>query len=154
MEVKFEQPTNYLIELIAADMRQADADEVWSSNHYTPRQALFEGVKLSDFSVVVTVNDEPCVMLGLVIHDILTGSGIPWLLGTNNALKYKRHFITQVPDVIDEMLSICPRLFNYVHVDNKVSIRWLKRIGFTFNDPSPYGRNNELFHKFYLERLD
>lgn len=151
--VNFVKPTPYLIELIAADMRQADVDEVWSSHHFTPREALMEGWDNSHSSVIVTVNDEPCVMLGLVIHDILTGSGIPWLLGTNNALNYKRNFFTQVPDVIDEMLNTCPKLFNYVHVDNKVSISWLKRIGFTFDDPIPYGCNKELFHKFYLERL-
>ncbi len=152
--VKFVEPTLDLIQVIADDMRQADVDEVWSSNHFTPVEALMTGWGNSHSSVVITVNDEPCVMLGLVIHDILTGSGIPWLLGTNNALKYKRNFFTQVPDVIDEMLDTCPKLFNYVHVDNKVSIRWLKRIGFTFDDPIPYGYNNELFHKFYLERLE
>ena len=141
--VKFLQPTTELIEAIAADMRQADVDEIWASNHYTPVEALTAGWNKSYRSVIVTVNDEPCVMLGLVIHDILTGTGVPWLLGTNNALKYKRHFITQVPDVIDEMLDICPILFNYVHVDNKISIRWLKHIGFIFDEPVPYGCDDE-----------
>jgi hypothetical protein len=151
-EVKFVKPTPELMQVIASDMRQADVDEVWASNQYTPLEALHEGFKRSELSVVVTVNDEPCVMLGLVVHSALTGSGIPWLLGTNNALNYKRNFFTQVPDVIDAMLDVCPRLFNYVHVENKVSIRWLKRIGFTFDDPIPYGHSGELFHKFYLER--
>jgi len=153
-QVKFLQPTTELIKSIAVDMRQADIDEIWASNHQTPGEALLKGFKISDYSVVITVNDELCVMLGLVIHDILAGTGVVWLLGTNNALKYKRHFITQVPDVIDEMLDICPKLFNYVHVDNEVSIRWLKRIGFTFDEPAPYGYDRESFHKFYLERAN
>ena len=153
MEVKFLEPTYELIKAIAADMRQADADEVWASNHHTPIEALMDGWKISDRSVIVMVNDEPCVMIGLVIRDILSGAGIPWLLGTENALKYKRHFLTQVPAVINEMLTVCPRLFNYVHVENTISIKWLKRIGFTLDKPLPYGRDNELFHKFYLERV-
>ena len=153
MEVKFIKPTRELIEVIAADMRQADADEVWASSHHTPIESLMKSWKVSDRSVIVTVNDEPCVMIGLVIHDILSGTGSPWLLGTENALKYKRHFLTQVPAIIDEMLTICPNLFNYVHVENKVSVKWLKRIGFTFDEPSSYGCDGALFHKFYLERV-
>lgn len=151
--VKFVKPTRELIEALAADMRQADVDEIWASNHHTPIEALMNGLAKSDRSVIVTVDDEPCVMLGLVIRDILSGAGVPWLLGTETALKHKRKFLTQVPVVIDEMLTICPRLFNYVHVDNKVSIKWLKRIGFTIDEPVPYGRDNELFHKFHLERV-
>ena len=152
MEVKFVKPTNELIYVLADDMRQADVDEIWASNHDTPVEALLKGWMLSERSVVVTVNDEPCVMIGLVIRDILAGSGVPWLLGTENALKYKRHFIKQVPAVINEMLNICPKLFNYVHVENRISINWLKRIGFTFDEPLPYGYEKELFHKFHLER--
>ena len=152
MGAEFVKPTRELVEAIAADMRQADADEVWVSSHQTPIEALLEGWKASDFAVIVTVDGEPCVMMGLVIRDILTGAGVPWLLGTENALKYKRHFITQVPPVIDEMSSICPRLFNYVHTENKVSMQWLKRIGFTIDDPIPFGLDKELFHRFHLER--
>jgi len=152
VEVKFVKPTNELIYVLADDMRQADVDEIWASNHHTPIEALLKGWMLSERSVVVTVNDEPCVMIGLVIRDILSGSGVPWLLGTENALKYKRHFIKQVPAVINEMLNISPKLFNYVHVENKISINWLKRIGFTFDEPAPYGYENEMFYRFHLER--
>lgn len=153
MGVEFVKPTRELIEVIAADMRQADIDEIWASNHHTPIESLTQGLEVSDHSVIVMVDGVPCVMLGLVIRDILSGTGVPWLLGTCNALKYKKHFIKQVPAVIDEMLNICPSLFNYVHVENKVSIKWLKRIGFTLDPPSPYGADNELFYKFHLERI-
>lgn len=152
VEVKFVEPTRDLIDVIANDMRQDDVDEIWASNHHTPIEALMSGWEKSTLSTVVLVNDEPCVMLGLVIRDILSGNGVPWLLGTNNALKYKRQFFTQVPAVIDEMLSVCPKLYNYVHVNNTVSIKWLKWIGFIIDEPLPYGLDNEMFHKFYIER--
>lgn len=153
VEVKFVKPTMGLVTAIANDMRQADIDEVWASHRHTPMEALLLGWNMSHVSTVVTVDDEPCVMMGLVIRDILSGSGVPWLLGTGAALKHKREFIKQVPAVISRMLDICPYLFNYVHVDNKVSVKWLKRIGFILDDPLPYGRNNELFHKFHFERV-
>jgi len=107
---------------------------------------------LSDFSVIVEIDGVPCAMLGLVVQSLLTGAGSPWLLATNHALKYKREFLVQSPPVINEMLSICPRLWNYVHADNKVSIRWLKWLGFTIDDPQKLS-SGEYFHRFHLERV-
>ena len=153
MEVKFVKPNQNLIEFIARNMRQADVDEIWASHHHRPLEALMSSWKVSDYSVIIVVNGEPCVMLGLVIHDILSGTGSPWLLGTDNALKYKSQFILRVPAVIDEMLAKCPTLINYVHVKNEASVRWLKRIGFIFDDPAPYGLENELFYRFHTERI-
>jgi hypothetical protein len=150
VEVKFIKPTIDLVEAIASDMRQADADEVWASHRHTPIQAMMSSWAASDFSVIVTINNEPCVMIGLVIRDILMGCGVPWMLGTNNALKYKKHYVTQVPPVINEMLTICPELFNYVHGKNKVSINWLRKFGFIIDEPTPHGYGGELFHRFHL----
>jgi len=150
--VKYVKPTVELVEEIARNMRQADVEEVWASDNFTPLEALMSSWKMSEYTVVITINDEPCVMMGLVIRDILSGNGIPWMLGTDTALKYKKKFFTEVPDVMTQMLSICPRLYNYVHSKNEVSIKWLKWIGFILCDPEPYGCEKELFHKFYIER--
>jgi hypothetical protein len=150
---EFVKPTDEMIDYIAANMRKADADEVWASHHLTPIESLTFGRKLSKMSAVVMVDDTPCVMLGLVVNSVATGTGTPWLLGTDDALRHKRHFIDLVPPVIDEMLDECPILCNYVHADNKVSIRWLKRIGFTLDPATPHGISGELFHRFHLKRV-
>lgn len=152
-EVKFIRPTGDIVRHIAANMRAADAVEVRASHGHTPMQALHYGVEQSHYSIVVSVNDEPCAILGLAIRDILTGTGVPWLLSTDAALKYKREFLKQSPPVIAEMLTICPRLFNYVHAENRVSIRWLKWLGFTIGSPEDHGSNGELFHRFHLEKV-
>lgn len=150
--IKFEKPTLEMVEYIAAHMRDADRAEVWASNKKTPIESLISGWGISDLAVVVTVNDVPCVMIGLVKRDVLSGHGVPWLLGTNGALNYRRQFLKLSPPVIQEMLSICPVLYNYVHVDNKLSINWLRWLGFTICDPEPYGVSGELFHKFFIEK--
>ena len=152
-DIQFVRPTVEMVQTIAANMRQADADEVWASNHHTPIEALMAGWKLSDHVAVAVCNGEPLVMLGLVKRDILSGSGVVWLLGSTAAMKYRREFFTQTAPVIDEMLTICPRLCNMVHGKNRDSMRWLKSLGFTVEDPVPHGPDGELFHRFYLERL-
>lgn len=150
--VHFVKPTVELIESIAADMRQADADEVWASNHHTPLESLMKGWELSDLSTVIMGDNEPLVMIGLVKRDMLTGSGVIWMLGANRALNYKKEFFRQTKPVIDEMLTICPRLCNMVHSKNTNSIQWLKWLGFTIDEPIPHGPDDELFHRFHLER--
>jgi hypothetical protein len=152
VEVKFIRPTYELVEAIASDMRQADIDEVWVASHNTPINALIKSWKYSDYSAIMTVNNEPCLMVGLLIHDMLSGVGIPWLLSCNTMLKYRSHFLKQAPGVINQMLSICPTLVNYAYAENVTSIQWLKKLGFKFDEPEPYGLEKKLFHRFHLER--
>lgn len=153
MSVKFVKPTMKMLESIAADMRQADVDEIWASDHHTPLESLVVGQKMSDYSTVVTSDSGvPLVVIGLVKRDMLTGSGTVWMLGANEAMKHKKEFFRQTKPVIDELLIICPRLCNMVHSKNKISIQWLKWLGFTIEDPVPHGPEGELFHRFHLER--
>lgn len=150
--IRFEKPSEESIRYIADNMRQADINEVWASTNQTPLDAIRTGLDLPGFSTVVWIDDEPCVIFGLVIQDVLTGTGVPWLLGANSILKHKSQLLKQSPAVIEKMLNICPKLYNYVHLKNEVSIRWLEWLGFSFDDPEPFGIENELFCKFYLER--
>lgn len=152
--VEFVKPERWMIESIAADMRQADIDEVWASSRLHPLNALLRSWEVSDLSAVAMADGEPLVMLGLVKRDVLTGSGVVWMLGANKALKYRRDFFTQTRPVIEQMLSVCPYLYNRVHGKNSVSIRWLKMLGFTIEDPEVFGLGRELFHRFHLERSD
>lgn len=147
--VKLERPTSAAMLYIADHMRQADVAEIWASNMNTPIEALRQGLKASKLTAIVTIDDTPCVMLGLTESCILTGAGVPWLLGTDLALKHRSQFMKLAPPVIAEMMTVCPYLYNYVHCDNKVSINWLSRLGFTIEDAQPYGVNGELFHKFH-----
>lgn len=150
--IEFVPPTVEMVESIAADMRDADAAEVWASNHYTPLESLMKGWKVSDFTTIAVCSGEPLVMIGLVKRDLLTGSGVVWMLGANKSLNYKKEFFRQTKPVIDEMLTICPRLCNMVHNKNTSSIQWLKWLGFTIDNPVQHGPDNELFHRFHLER--
>lgn len=151
--IQWVKPTVVLVESIAEDMRQADAEEVWASNHHSPIESMMKGWELSDVSTVaIDDNGEPLVMIGLVKRDVLTGSGVVWMLGADRAMKHKKEFFRQTKPIINEMLTICPRLCNMVHSKNTNSILWLKWLGFTIEDPIPHGPDDELFHRFHLER--
>ena len=151
-QVKFGPPTPEAIQFIADNMREADRIEVWASGRYTPLEALELSIKRSKKSVIVYGDGVPLTALGIVLRGLLSDVGIPWLLSAEQALKYRKQFLKLSPPVIEEMLDICPKLVNHVHIDNKLSIRWLKWLGFAIEDPEPIGTTGELFHRFHIER--
>lgn len=151
--VRFVRPTRKLIAQVAADMRQSDIDEVWASHRHTPIESLTAAMSSSDHYSIVTFEGKPIAALGLRVISILSDEGVPWLLSTNEALKHKREFLTNTSSVILSMLDITPKLFNYVHAENKLSIRWLKWMGFTVDEPIESPLSKELFHKFHMTKV-
>lgn len=150
--VEFVKPTPELVEHVAANMRQADQDEIWASSNALPLPGLIESLRLSHFSSVAVINGEPIAVFGLVITQILGGVGVPWLLGTNAIDKHFRIFVRQAFILVDEMSRKCSTLVNYVHAENLKSVKLLKAVGFTVDEPAPFGVEGELFHKFYMEK--
>jgi len=150
--VEFRSPTLDDINHVATTMRKADIDEVWASNFFTPHDALLASVEASHYSTAVVVDEEPIAILGLVVRDVLTGVGIPWLLASDSAMMNKRLFFDLSPGAITEMLEVCPTLYNYVDARNRASIRWLKWLGFEFEEAQPYGALGLPFHRFYRHR--
>jgi RimJ/RimL family protein N-acetyltransferase len=59
-----------------------------------------------------------------------------------------------VARVLDKALPLFGRLENYVHAENKASVRWLKWLGFTMDEAAPYGPRGENFIHFYKALSD
>lgn len=131
-------------------MRAADALECKLLSGSSPMEALTKGAKMSHHCSVVVVNDKPCAVVGLVITSMLTGTGVPWLLATDYAVENKRVFINNCKKGVDEMRTVCPNLMNYVHAENRLSIKWLKWMGFTIEPSQPIGVDRAHYHKFYI----
>ena len=151
--VEFKKPTNEMIRLIADNMRQADVDEIKAASNATPIDAITMGVNVSEFVAVAVINGDIVAIMGVVKNSTLTDNGVPWLLGTNNIKKHYREFLGTSHEVLNAMLNVCPNLVNHVHADNKVSVRWLKWLGFKLEQAAPFGMNDELFHKFTMGNI-
>jgi len=93
-------------------------------------------------------------MWGVVrLGSLLTDRGSPWLLGTNLFFKahrkLHREFLRQCPDYVDRMQARFPRLENFIHAGNRLSIRWLKWCGFSLDMDAPVPINGEYFFRFW-----
>ena len=75
----------------------------------------------------------------------------PWLLGTRAILKVQHEFLKQCHSYVGVMQNAYPVLENFVHVDNRASIRWLRWCGFTIDKEVPEVINDEDFYRFYME---
>jgi hypothetical protein len=131
-------------------MREADKVEVMASCGRSPVDALYESVYGSTRCWTGMVDDKPAFIFGVAPLSLMGGVGSPWLLGTDKVLEVKREFLENSKPYVAEMWLLFPTLKNFVDVRNKVSIRWLKWIGFSMLEPIPYGINGELFHPFEL----
>lgn len=149
--IQLVKPTYEHAMFIARTMRDEDLVEVTASGS-NPVSAMMSGYR-SEFALsVLSEGDIPLCMLGVNPLCKLTGAGVPWLLSSKYALQYKREFLEQSPPIIEEMLSVYPKLENYVHVKNRLSIRWLSWLGFYVDKSQPVIMpSGETFYKFTME---
>lgn len=132
---------------VAPEMRSQDVIEVGYSNGLEPLRALQEAYRVSQVCNSVIHEDGSVVaMFGVSDNGIFAS---PWLLGTDKLLDTRKEFIPQAKEWVEEMSSIYPILLNYVHVDNTVSKRWLKSLGFEFIKlEKEYGVGKQPFYQF------
>ena len=73
-------------------------------------------------------------IFGVCREDSNPKIGVPWFLTSEN-FKPTREFIRKSPSVIADMfVEDTNVLVNYIHKDNKKSIKWLKWLGFSFTE--------------------
>ena len=138
---------------IAENMREADRREVWAGARHTPDEALRESLRHSELAWTCLVEGVPAFMWGVGrIGSLISVKGAPWLLGTDDVLKIHREFLRQSRAYVEQMHRRFPELENYVHAENKLSIRWLKWCGFTLDIVEPVNINNEVFFRFWRIR--
>lgn len=94
----------------------------------------------------------PAAMAGVAPAGILSFTGRPWMLATPALDSAPRTLLARLSQRhVAIMLRLFPRLENWVHADNRRSLRWLKWCGFVIDEPRACGVAGELFHRFYKE---
>jgi hypothetical protein len=145
---RIEQATPEHIPAVAAHMREADRREVWAYSRHKPEEALRVSLSRSLFARTVIVDGLPVLMYGVGVPALLGSTGSPWLLATDAVYEVLFSFLKYSRVVVRHMQSLFPRLENYVHADNALSVRWLRWCGFSIDD-TPELFNGEPFYLFW-----
>tara|TARA_B100000795_G_C22698922_1_gene398789 strand:- start:71 stop:529 length:459 start_codon:yes stop_codon:yes gene_type:complete len=142
----YREATRQDVEELSEKMRKADAEEVMASSGLTPIQALTKGFELSK-GLSIIHKDELIGMFG--VAEVGEDIGSPWMLGSDKIPEIKKDLLTQALDWVIRTNKEYPLLVNYVDVRNKVAIRWLKFLGFSFVRKIPYyGVGRVPFYEF------
>lgn len=145
-------PTPEDLAHLAQHLRAQDQAELAAGGWSDFQRALEVSVERSRWAQVALVDGEPAAVFGCAeLGTLLAPIGVPWLLGTELVPRHRRVLQRWARRYIETMLQDYPRLFNAVHAENTVALRWLKHLGFTVHPPvaNPQGA---LFHPFEMTR--
>jgi hypothetical protein len=136
---------------MAAHMRKIDALEVYAMSLHTPKEALEFSLRTAVKAWTCVIDGDPAFMWGVSRRSLLSSTGIPWLLSTPAIMRVSREFLRRCPAFLRKMQRCFPRLENYIHARNAVSLRWLAWLGFTVDRESVFRFHDEPFYRFWLE---
>lgn len=146
------QATKKHIELLAPNLRQEDMAEIWASSKSTPLEALTRAFNLPGECWALMNGDEVICMFGVARLYILDSKGSPWMLASDEISKHYLYFLRESKKYVKIIKSRYENLENYVDARNKISIKWLRWLGFEIGEARPYGVLKMPFHKFNLSQ--
>lgn len=135
---------------LAAAIRAEDRAEVEAVFGPDMGEAIGASVLHSSHVWVCEVDGELACIFGVGPISLLTGSGRPWMLGTEVLDRYPVSLVKGVRRYIRRMLELYPRLENWVDSRNTRHVTLLRQLGFRIDPPVPFGPQGIPFHRFEL----
>lgn len=95
-----------------------------------PKDALRYSLRTSlEALTAIDEDGKILAMLGVSTAGLMSGRGVPWLLGTDELFKHGRALLELGPRVIGAWLGVFEVLENEVSLENDRAIRLLRRWG-------------------------
>lgn len=147
--IRYRETVDKDIDILAPIMRKQDVKEVFYSDGVTPKDALLMSKKNSkECFTVVEENDEDVILMFGVVEDD-NGDALPWLLGSDRTAKIPKFVLENSSEKITEWKGKYNRLYNFVHAENTVSLKFLKWLGFSLDKKhEEWGHNPSQFIEF------
>lgn len=154
------------VRYIAEHLRKSDRREIADAQPQDPYTVLMQSIKASGARVavyrlpvkrVVLSADakmpwEPVAVFGMAPWPGLPHKGIPWLLATERFNERGIHVLRFARRMLGALTTGYTAMENTVHAENKDAIRFLRWLGFTVEEPTPWGYKDKLFCRFHAER--
>jgi len=152
--IEIQEATAGAAAYIAQNLRESDREELIAAYGDDIAMAVMDSYRLSQNVWVAYVDNVPFSIFGVAQSYDYPDAGVIWLLGTDEILKNQMSFLRGSKEHFKQMVKLYPFLYNFTHVNNKAAQRWLRWLGFTLEDPEPYGLKGELFIPFYRRNND
>lgn len=125
---------------LANNMRAIDVLECKAMGR-TPKEALRLGIRTSLYALTA-IDEEtrrPIAMLGVMPVSLVSGKGVPWLLGSDEVFNYPRDLLVSGKCMVEWWLESFSKLENMVATENGRAMRLLRRWGAVFGDRHDIG---------------
>lgn len=139
---------DHVVPLIG-NLRSADKKEVLFLTGRDPDEVLIYSWRLPYARWSIWMDADVVGVFGVTPVSYNKRVATPWLLGSSRVTEMGKSFLISSGVYIDQMLHMYEHLYNYVHVDNVASKRWLTYFGFDILAAEPVGIRGELFNMFY-----
>jgi hypothetical protein len=93
----------------------------------------------SQDKTIVFIDDKPACLLGVI------NSTEVWLFFSKDIDKLPLSFFK----LGKKFIAKYDYLQGHIYSENTFALQWAKFMGFTIEEPKPYGEQGKLFHKFY-----
>ncbi len=135
-------------------LRRADREEILAAGYRHENDAIETSWKLSSMRWVIVWKSEAIGLFGVCPLPDYPNAGAVWMLGTDRIEEIKVSMVKVAGEYIKEMLQEYEVLCNYVHVDNKLAIKWLRHMKFNVSavPEEPYDSGHS-FYYFEIGRL-
>lgn len=128
------------VSYILDNLRPEDLEELkalWGENW---REETIKNVMNTDSHVVIgkTKKDKtPAVMGG--IWEVQEGVSVAWLLSTPEVMKHRHCLLRELKKEIKKAEDTSWLMYNFIYEKNFEAKKWLKWLGFRFDNPHPKG---------------
>ena len=137
--------------IVADTLRLEDAAECKAQSGSSPRESLLYCYFMSKPCLTVVSRHGHLMAMGGVVPEG-KNTGRIWLLGCQTMfddLSERYYFLRESKRQLAKMQELFPVLFNVVDARNKIHIRWIQWLGFTFIREHPqWGPESRLFYEF------
>ncbi len=128
---------------LSGHLRKEDVRELYLRG-LTPETALKKSFTMSEYCFTVCLNNKPIAMFGAGRKEFSSGErrASIWFLGSKDIEICKPEFLKKSKRYMEFFKSKFDILENYIDVNNTKYIKWLKWLGFKFDEPFniPYGQ--------------
>lgn len=141
-------------EVIAANARQADIDEMWAAARHSPLDAMRGGLRLTRRARTGLIDGEPVCMFGVTPMSLIRGWGAPWMVASArmDELRAQKELLRRARGVFAEWKREYALLMNFVDERNLAAQRWIAWLGFDLKDTYTIGADAMPFRMFIWRR--
>lgn len=140
------------VERMADCLRDSDKEEIRASTGLEPKYGLRHSFFVSESKFVITHNQCPAVMFG-VLSIIGSKDGCVWMLATDRVKNIKQSVYTISVAYINYFLGIYEVLYNFIDERNTRTEKWLRLCGARFYNSLLLGPEGKVFKYFQFEKM-